>query len=122
MARILVIEDEPALRTLTRLILVESGHQVVEAGSARTGREALRGMPVDLVLTNVRLGGNDGITTLAEIHCSRPGLPLIAVSGGPSDEVADRLDGAGLRTSVTSLANPFTHDDLLTAVQAALAG
>jgi DNA-binding response OmpR family regulator len=122
MARILVIEDEPAARTLTRRMLVEGGHQVLEAGSARTGREALRGVPVDLVLTDICLGGEDGITTMAEIRCARPGLPLIAVSGGPSVEVDDRLDGAGLRTSVRSLAKPFTHDDLLAAVKAALAG
>ncbi|MGH7497545.1 MAG: response regulator [Gemmatimonadales bacterium] len=122
MACILVIEDEPVVRAITRRMLVENGHQVVEAGSAHTGCEALREMHVDLVLTDVHLGADDGITTMSQIRRSHPELPLIAVSGGFEGEVSDRLEDAGLRAGVRSLAKPFTCNDLLVVVEEALAG
>lgn len=122
MARILVIEDEPAIRAITRRMLVAGGYQVVEAGSAHTGCKALRDVAVDLVLTDVCLGDEDGIMTMAHIRRARPELPLIAVSGGARDEVSERLEDAGLRTAVRSLAKPYTCESLLALVEEALAG
>jgi CheY-like chemotaxis protein len=121
MARILVIEDEPVIRAITRRILVEAGHEVVETATARTGIEALRSVRVDLVLADIGLQGEDGVTAMARIRGSHPGLPLIAVSGCHRDDVSSQLEAAGLRTAVSWIAKPFAHDALLAAVRSALA-
>jgi len=120
MARILVIEDEPVIRAMTRRILVEAGHEVVETATARTGIEALRSVRVDLVLADIGLEGEDGVTAMARIRGSHPGLPLIAVSGCHRDDVSSQLEAAGLRTAVSWIAKPFAHNTLLAAVRSAL--
>lgn len=121
MARILVIEDEPVVRAVTRRILVEAGHEVVEGASARTAIEALRSVTVDLVLADIGLRGEDGVTTMASIRSSHPELPLIAVSGCHWDDVSKQLQDAGLCSSVSWIAKPFDRDALLAAVSFALA-
>jgi CheY-like chemotaxis protein len=66
------------------------------------------------------VGSDDGIAFLLAIRLTFPRLPLIAISGGNRDEIADRLASSGLRSAVWLLAKPFAHEELLSTVQAAL--
>jgi two-component system response regulator PilR (NtrC family) len=68
-ARILVVDDEPDLRTLYELTLLREGHQVDTAGTVREAHEALDGNRYDLLITDMRLPdgmGTDLLRTLRE--------------------------------------------------------
>jgi CheY-like chemotaxis protein len=120
-ARVLVIEDEESVRSIIRRVLLERGHEVTEADTARSGLEAARSAQVDVVLGDVCLGGGDGIKVMADIRRAQPEMPLIAISGRIREEIVDELSAAGLLKSVWCLEKPFTHEDLIEAVRQALA-
>lgn len=87
MARILIVDDEPDLRGMVRLILELAGHQVIEAHHGRAALERLREDQVDLVITDVMMpvmGGGEFIDTLrADGATTR--LPIIVLSASPHD-------------------------------------
>jgi DNA-binding response OmpR family regulator len=118
-ASVLVIEDEVSVRTIVRRILIESGHEVIEAATTDAGLAAARTMGVDMVVADICLEGQDGIGLMAEIRRSRPEVPLIVVSGQDQDEIQARLAAEELRRSVWLLAKPFLREQLLAAVREA---
>jgi PAS domain S-box-containing protein len=117
---ILVVEDEPALRKLARVILEDERYRVLEAGS---GREALEvaerhAGPIDLLLTDVVMPGLSGTELVAQLSRLRPEVSVVYMSG-----YADtRLAGRGLADDSVLLYKPFAPDELATTVRAVLAG
>jgi CheY-like chemotaxis protein len=91
-AVILLVEDDPHVRTLTRTVLEREGYQVCEATH---GPEAMRvwsarGGQIDLVLTDMVMpGGMNGIALASELRKQRANLPVVFMSGY-SPEVAGR--------------------------------
>jgi DNA-binding NtrC family response regulator len=78
--QILVVDDEPNMRKVLRAMLEHDGHEV---HVAEDGAEALRILAenhVDLVITDLRMPGMDGMTLLQRIHGQRPLLPVIMVT------------------------------------------
>ena len=55
--RVLVVDDEPAVRSALRVNLARAGYEVVLAGTAEEALKALAERPVDLVLTDVKMPG-----------------------------------------------------------------
>lgn len=82
MARILVVEDTPEVRRTLRRMLETEGHTITEAGNGVEAIEQLRETPVDLVITDILMPDKDGIELLRHIPEVRPGIPVIAMSGG----------------------------------------
>ena len=78
--RILVVDDEAAIRESLSEILIEEGYDVCCAESAGSARQQVSG-PVDLVLLDIKLGSDNGIELLREIKEQRPFLPVIMISG-----------------------------------------
>ena len=85
MARILIVDDEPDLRGMVRLILELEGHQVHEAHHGRAALERLAEVEVDLVITDVMMpimSGSDLIDRLrAEERTAR--IPIMVLSASP---------------------------------------
>lgn len=81
--KILVVDDDPALRRLIRANLEITGHRVLEASSVLDGLRILIEQPIDLVLSDVRLGDFSGWGLLALLRESPPNhkVPVILVSG-----------------------------------------
>ncbi|WP_200306423.1 PAS domain-containing protein, partial [Paracraurococcus ruber] len=83
-ARILVVDDDDAVRLVTAAQLRELGYEVLEANSAGTGLvQALAADPLDLVICDVRMPGEDGPSFAARLRAERPGLPVLFVTGYP---------------------------------------
>ena len=80
---ILVVEDEPAVRTTVRRQLETLGHKVLLASAADAALQIVQGPePPDVLLTDVVLGeGMNGIDLADAARMSRPGLPVILMSG-----------------------------------------
>ena len=120
-ARVLVVEDEAVVRALIRRALLESGHEVIEADTARSALEVACSAPTDVVVGDVCLGRRDGISVMAAIRRAQPRMPLIAISGRTREEIVEGLSAAGLVDSVWCLPKPFRQEDLIEAVRQASA-
>ena len=111
--RILCVEDEDLLRMLLVEYLSEWGYGVHAAAS---GREAIRMLDnlrrVDLLLTDIRLGDVDGWAVASHARGARPRLPVIYMSGYPTD-------GSSVAGAVY-LSKPFDYDALRGAIRAVL--
>src|SRR5690349_994065 len=85
MARILIIDDETALRLWLRVVLEGAGHQVVDAPDGTAGLQALRRQPADLVLCDVFMPERDGLETIRALRREFPHVRVVAMSGGGFD-------------------------------------
>ncbi len=106
MSRILVIEDEPIIRTELRRLLVRAGHDVSEAGTVGEAATdyALDGF--DLILTDLRLPGAPGTDIIAKA----PGVPVLVMTSYATVRSAVEAMKLG---AVDYIAKPFDHDELL---------
>ena len=118
-ARILLVEDEPSLLPMVRLMLTELGHQVLAAASpdeALQLAEEHRGA-IDLLVTDLVLPKMDGRELADTLQAANPGLRVLFISGQALPAVDPKTDagqGAGF------LQKPFRMDDLARKVQEAL--
>ena len=115
MARILVIEDEAKLRRVVALHLTAAGHEVVEAASAEDA--AVASAEANLVLTDLRLPGADGLQVLAQIKAAQPRLPVIVMTAYGTIEVAVAAMKQG---AADFLLKPFSLDHLSAVVAKAI--
>lgn len=87
-ARILVVDDEPDLRTLYELTLLREGYHVDTAGSLQDARSALRAQSYDVVITDMRLPDGLGIDILYLLRERRGGERCIVITAYGSAENA----------------------------------
>lgn len=80
MARILVIDDQEAVRKLFRAILEDLGHQVEIADNGNTGLEAYHKSPIDLVITDILMPGKDGLEVIQELRQENPDVKIIVIT------------------------------------------
>jgi CheY-like chemotaxis protein len=119
--RILVVDDNDALREIATRILIRAGYEVT---AAATRDEALRvshdkNVRLDLVLTDVIMPGISVREFIDATHAARPGLPVVLMSGYATDHART---GDSLPDSFPMLAKPFQAATLLRQVSTTLAG
>lgn len=122
MSRILLIDDDDLLRNTVQQLLQLDHHQVTEAADGQAGLERLRhGLEVDLVITDMLMPVMDGAQFIVELKKLRPGLPVVAISGGRrSLSPQFNLDTASLAGAAQLLPKPFGRAALQAAVRSAL--
>jgi CheY-like chemotaxis protein len=122
MSRILLIDDDALLRDALHQLLALDGHHVSEAADGTDGLALVRGgLQLDLVITDMLMPAMDGAQVIVELKRLRPGLPVVAISGGRRALSPQfNLDSAGLAGAAQSLAKPFGRAALQSAVRAAL--
>jgi PAS domain S-box-containing protein len=118
---VLLVEDEGAVRALSRSILERYGYTVLEAGSGKEGLDVARQypLPIHLVLTDVvmpEMGGSDLATRLEAL---RPGVRVLYMSGYTDDAVVRH---GLLEKGRVFLQKPFTPETLARKVREALGG
>ena len=115
-ARILVVDDDPQLRSLLLLVLEGEGFPVVQASDAPGAIDEVEKGNADLVVLDVSLGVDDGRMVLARIR-ELGDLPVILISG--KGDTADRV--LGLRLGADDfLAKPFSPVELVARVESVL--
>lgn len=112
--RVLLVDDEPAIRLLARRALEGAGHEVQVAEDAEAALDAIAaGFAPDVVVSDVTMPGDmDGIGLARALRDERPGLPVILVSGYSEGTVGEGLAGLGIRF----LEKPFRMAELVAAV------
>ncbi len=120
MARILIIDDDEALRGTMRKILEMDGHRIQEAQDGEVGLRLFRESPVDLVVTDILMPEKEGIETILELRELSPDLRILAVSGGMELDRTGPLADAEALGADSSLPKPFSVDELQEAVRSLL--
>jgi CheY-like chemotaxis protein len=105
LARILVVDDEPDIRFMMRLILEGAGYSVTEARHGAAGLKAVKAGHPDLVTTDVMMPTMDGLELIERLRSDpkTAAIPILVVSG--NSEL-----GAGANAR---LPKPFTRRELL---------
>ena len=120
MGRVLVIDDDPAMRGTMKKILEREGHDVREASDGAEGMRVFRADPVDVVVTDLIMPNQEGIETILALREEAPDVKILAVSGGMTDDKDGPLFDAKALGADAALAKPFTVDQLRDAVAALL--
>ncbi len=120
MKRILLIDDEEAVRRTVSEILKRAGYDVHSAGDGRSGMELFQQQSFDLLITDLLMPERDGLETIMALRRGRTPLKILVISGcgqslgGEFMKIAQHL-GADF-----TLAKPFTRVELLTTVASLL--
>lgn len=121
MAHILLVDDDDLFRNMLGITLGKLGHTVVPA---RDGSEALRlfrVMPaLELVITDLVMPEKEGIETIRELRALKPGVKILAMTGGNPSDAKDYLKMARLMGAARTLNKPFSQEELAEAIAAAL--
>jgi CheY-like chemotaxis protein len=125
MARILVIDDDHAVRTATKIALEANGFEVVAVADGKSGIDAIKDQQFDAVISDLFMPGMDGLATTTAIRKIKPDMPVIAASGfmfgGSCPEMPNFQAMAEEAGATAVLYKPFRPKDLLQAVQKAIA-
>src|SRR6202453_1275939 len=115
--RILVVDDEPAIRRALRPPLVELGFQVAEASRGEEALQLLRTTVFDAVLLDVNMPGIGGVETLRRIRAFASRLPILMLTVRDKEEEKVEALDMGADDYVTK---PFSTRELIARVRAAI--
>lgn len=113
---VLLVDDDESLRRVTEYTLRESGYRVMTAAGGEEGLALFQSTDVDLVLTDVRMPGMDGMDLLARLKGMRPELPVVMLTAHGTIEAAVEAMRLG---AFDYLTKPFTRDQLRASVRKA---
>lgn len=114
--RVLIVDDEPEIRTLLRTGLEGEGFGVLEAGSGAEAEEHLASHPIDLVTLDLKLGGEDGLKIARDLRARR-NTPIIMITG--KGDPIDRVVGLELGAD-DYISKPFLMREVVARVRAVL--
>jgi PAS domain S-box-containing protein len=115
--RILVIEDEPQMRTMLKQMLEDKGCDVVEASDGKEGIKLYRANPFDLIVTDIIMPEREGIEIIIELKKDFPDVKIIAISGGGRSEPESYLNLAEQLGAKRVFPKPIDREELLNAVR-----
>ncbi|GAB4534687.1 MAG: hypothetical protein Fur0020_01560 [Thermodesulfovibrionia bacterium] len=117
MKKILVIDDEPIVRTSCQKILIPEGYDVVLAENGEDGLKMMEGGDFKLVLLDLKMPGMDGVDVLKLIRSKWPDTKVIILTGYSTIETAVSTLRLG---AFNFIEKPFAPDTLLSSVREAI--
>jgi len=116
MTRILVIDDEPAIADVLRMLLEFRGHDVFVANDGSRGYATAQRQAPDVIVLDLMMPVMDGFTTLEALRSDErtAEIPVVILSALSSTEVKQRCHDMGVRAI---LQKPYKPEDLLRAVE-----
>lgn len=120
--RILVVDDQPSLRSALGKMLTLAGYEVILAADGAEATRLWRERPSDLVIVDLFMPEKDGIETIVELRAFNPGIPIIAMSGGGLGKRVDMLRDARLLGAIATIEKPFEKEALMDLVARSLVG
>jgi CheY-like chemotaxis protein len=121
MAHILIIDDEPDVRAMVKVVLRDAGHSVEEAANGAQGVECYRRRRPDLVFCDLCMPTKEGLETIAELVRVDEDVQICAISGAPEILRKQALKLARKFGALHLLAKPFNGLSLRRTVDAMLA-
>ena len=112
--RILVIDDEAAIRDSLRMILEYEHYEFVGAASGPEGLAQVQRDPPDLVLLDIKMPAMDGMEVLRKLHATDPALPVVMISGHGTTATAVEAIRSG---AVDFLDKPLSSERVIVTIQ-----
>jgi DNA-binding response OmpR family regulator len=113
----IVDDDEPFRAAISRAMRAR-GFEVDEAADGAEALTAVKGLTLDVVVTDLLMPARDGVELIGALRLLRPEVPVIAMSGRPSMGGLDLLGVATTLGAAAALLKPFTADELADTVTA----
>ena len=110
MAKLLIVEDDPAMRSALTLALKTAGYQVESAENGAHALEMTAGKSFDLIISDIRMPGMDGVAVVSRIKKTTPLVKTILITGYSDEEPLTRAINVGVDGL---LKKPFQIKDLL---------
>jgi CheY-like chemotaxis protein len=123
MARILVIDDQTAVRSAIQAMLEYEGHTVVAAECGHNAVSAIEAFAFDLVMVDIIMPGLDGLDTIKILRANAPTVPIIAMSGYSFRGGSSDLDFFSMASELGAsccLQKPFRPRELMDAIERCL--
>ena len=118
MIRILLIDDDELLRVTLKDILERAGYQVVDASDGNLGNKLYREDLFDLIITDIFMPNQDGITTISNLKKINPQVKIIAISGGGKIlKSSEYLMHAKLLGALKTIQKPIDPKELLQTIK-----
>lgn len=115
--KVLVVDDDPVVGRSFDRVLTGKGYAVISASDGEEALEKLAREDYDVVFTDIKMPGMNGIEVAARIKATRPWLPVVIVTGYGSEENESRAKSAGVSAF---LRKPLSPDMIEQSAQAAL--
>src|SRR5262245_15348559 len=115
--RIVIVDDDPTMRTALHETLSLAGYETVQCGDGETAEQVIKAGGMDLVISDVRMPGMDGLELLRRTRASSFPLPFIVISGHATVPEAVEAMKCG---AYDLLVKPFSYQELTSVVEAAL--
>jgi CheY-like chemotaxis protein len=109
--KVLVVDDDPAVRKSIDRVLTNKGYAVI---TAQNGEEALRKLneeKYDLVYTDIRMPGIDGLEVAEQVKARKPWTPVVIITGYGTDAAEARAKAAGVSSFVHKPLSPEMIED-----------
>ena len=116
--RILIVDDEPSIRTVLRAHLKRAGYRPLMAEDGAAAVEVLAREPVDLVVSDLKMPRMDGMALLSHCVSQHPGLPVILITAHGTVDSAVEAIKQGAHDYITK---PFDAAELQRIIRKALA-
>jgi DNA-binding NtrC family response regulator len=113
---ILIVDDDPQLRSAVSRVLRDAGYRVMQARNASDALSQIKSKTVDLLLTDVIMPRSSGIELAQMASAISPRTQVLYMSGHPEDPHIRALMG-----NANFLEKPFNPDELIQAVRRVLA-
>jgi DNA-binding NtrC family response regulator len=118
-SRILVVDDDAAVGKVLAALMNQAGYAATWADSAESGLNELARRPYDIVISDVRMPGMDGMSLLEKLSREQPELPVVLLTAHGSVPMAVEAMRKG---AADFLLKPFDRDEVLFVVKKALEG
>jgi len=116
MATLLIVDDEKNYLLVLEDLLSEAGYQVLTADSGSKGLELALSSDLDVLITDMKMPGLDGMTLLERVHVEKPDLPVIMMTAFGSVEKAVEAMRKG---AFDYILKPFKNEELKLTIQKA---
>ena len=79
--KILLVDDELDMRLLGSMVLHDAGYAVLTAGDASKAMRLMEEQSLGLIVLDLNLAGEDGLSLMGFLHCNQPSVPIILYTG-----------------------------------------
>lgn len=117
-ASILLIDDDMFVRSTLEDTLIEAGYSVTAFADGREAVRQIADLRADLVITDILMPSIDGVELIRQLRSQKPGLKILAISGGGPNIGLQLLDIAGKMGANRTLPKPFSPMEFVEAVRA----
>jgi DNA-binding response OmpR family regulator len=117
MACILLVEDDRDLREMLRTTLIKRKYTVSEASNGKEALLRFKPSITDLVITDLIMPDEDGLKVIMKIKEIKPGIKIIAISGGGKAGPGNYLDLAKALGADEIFSKPFSINDLMKKIE-----